>query len=143
MFGIKKLFSNSDKHQLPSPEQTPYQLIGGEAGTRALANQFYDVMERDPHAKALLDIHPQPMDNIRERFFEFLSGWLGGPDLFVEKYGHPRLRARHLPFKVTKHQRDLWMLCMNQAIDKVVDNPALQDHLRQSFGKLATHMINC
>ncbi|MCU4675884.1 group II truncated hemoglobin [Catenovulum sp. 2E275] len=123
-------------------QNTPYTLIGGESQVNKLANRFYDIMENDPHAAELLAIHPQPMDSIRQRFFEFLSGWLGGPDLFVEKYGHPRLRARHLPFKVTPHQRDLWMLCMNQALDEVVSHPALKKELQKSFYQLATHMIN-
>ncbi|MER2491158.1 group II truncated hemoglobin [Catenovulum sediminis] len=135
---LKKLF----KIEEPNKPLTPYEQIGGEQGTYTLANRFYDFMQNDPHAKPLLDIHPQPMDSIRQRFFEFLSGWLGGPPLFEEKYGHPRLRARHLPFKITRLQRDLWMLCMNQALEEVVDNKLLRRQLQASFYQLATHMIN-
>ena len=123
-------------------QNTPYLLVGGEAKVRQLANCFYDIMESDPHVSDLLAIHPKPLDGIRERFFEFLSGWLGGPDLFVEKYGHPRLRARHLPFMVTVRQRDLWILCMNQALEKIVENASLRRELQKSFYQLASHMIN-
>lgn len=125
-----------------SMNNTPYDNMG-EANVRRLANCFYDIMEQDPEAAELLAMHPQPMTEIRQKFFEFLSGWTGGPDLFVNKYGHPRLRARHLPFPVNQELRDQWMYCMNKALDFEVDNPLVREHLRQAFGQMATHMINC
>ena len=82
-------------------QATAYEAIGGEEVTRNLANTFYDIMESDPIAADLLALHPKPMDGIRRKFFEYLTGWLGGPPLYESQYGHPRLRARHLPFKVT------------------------------------------
>lgn len=127
----------------PSPEQTPYQLMGGEASVRLLANRFYDIMESAPQTKELYAIHPQPLHNIRQKFFEFLSGWLGGPPLFEEKYGHPRLRARHLPFTVNQQLRDQWMFCMDQALDEVVEHQLVREGIRQSLRQLASHMINC
>ena len=142
---IKRFFSKSkppEQQQAPTPEKTPYQLMGGEAGALALANRFYDIMASDEYAKPLYDMHPQPLDRIRQVFFEFLSGWLGGPDLFVEKHGHPMLRKRHMPFSINKDLRDQWMYCMNKTLDIEVDNPLLREGLKQSFGQLATHMIN-
>ncbi|MDP4530224.1 group II truncated hemoglobin [Alkalimonas delamerensis] len=126
----------------PTPKQTPYAIMGGEAAVRRLANRFYDVMETAPEARELLAIHPQPLDAIRQKFFEFLSGWLGGPALFEEKYGHPRLRARHLPFTVNQQLRDQWMFCMDQALNEVVEDTMLREGLRQSLGQLASHMVN-
>ncbi|WKE65704.1 group II truncated hemoglobin [Gallaecimonas kandeliae] len=126
----------------PTPERTPYQMLGGEAAVRRLANRFYDIMETDPVATELLAIHPQPLDAIRQKFFEFLSGWLGGPALFEEKYGHPRLRARHLPFTVNQQLRDQWMHCMDKAMAEVVENPQLREALHNALAPLATHMIN-
>lgn len=122
-------------------KNTPYDHMG-EEGVRALANAFYDIMESDVHAQELLAIHPQPLDKIRHKFFMFLSGWTGGPDLFVEEYGHPRLRARHLPFPVDKLLRDQWMYCMDKALAQTVNNPMIREHLRQAFAQMATHMIN-
>ncbi|WP_105265693.1 group II truncated hemoglobin [Pseudoalteromonas sp. T1lg76] len=146
---LKRIFSKDAKNSQqstddihPDVERTPYELMGGEKGARALANRFYDIMASDAYAKPLYDMHPQPLDRIRQVFFEFLSGWLGGPDLFVEKYGHPRLRQRHMPFPVTAELRDQWMYCMNKALDMEVDNPVLREGLRQSLTQLATHMIN-
>lgn len=119
-----------------------YHQLGGETGIRALSNSFYDEMETLPDAAELLSLHPQPLDSIRQRFFEFLSGWTGGPGLFEQKHGHPRLRARHLPFKVDKAMRDQWMLCMTRALDKEVSCQLTRMQLRQSFYQLADHMRN-
>lgn len=126
----------------PTPQQTPYLLIGGEEATRRLANRFYDIMETAPEAAELYAIHPLPLDTIRQKFFEFLSGWLGGPSLFEQKYGHPRLRMRHMPFPVNPTLRDQWMFCMNQALLEVVADPVLRGGLSEALGQLASHMIN-
>lgn len=126
----------------PSPTRTPYQLLGGEEAVKRLANRFYDIMETDPAVAELLAIHPQPMDRIRQKFFEFLSGWLGGPALFEQQYGHPRLRARHMPFAVTEPLRDQWMYCMDKALEELVAERPLRDALHNAFAPLATHMIN-
>lgn len=139
---IFKKTTTEDSKTHPTPEQTPYHIMGGEAAVRALANRFYDVMETAPQAAELYAIHPLPLDEIRQKFFEFLSGWLGGPQLFESKYGHPRLRARHMPFTVNQQLRDQWMFCMDQALNDVVTNKMLQAGIRQSIGQLATHMIN-
>ncbi|MDN7137288.1 group II truncated hemoglobin [Pseudidiomarina sp. 1APP75-27a] len=128
-----------------SSNETPpslYQQLGGEQGVRAIAEHFYDVMESDPRAKELLALHAQPLTGIRQKFFEFLSGWLGGPQLFTEKYGHPRLRARHLPFKIDVRMRDQWLLCMYQVLDEQVHDELLHMQLKQRFTALAHHMIN-
>jgi hemoglobin len=138
---FNKTTTNSKAH--PTPEQTPYTLMGGEPAVRRLANRFYDIMETAPEAKELYAIHPLPLDSIREKFFEFLSGWLGGPALFEQKYGHPRLRARHMPFNVDQQLREQWMFCMDKALDEVITHKVLREGIRQSIGQLASHMINC
>ncbi|TPH13208.1 group II truncated hemoglobin [Litorilituus lipolyticus] len=142
---IKRLLpsKSNSKELLEKLEQTLYQKIGGEKGTLALSNAFYDEMEKNIHLRELLAIHKQPLDGIRIKFFEFLSGWLGGPGLYVEKYGHPQLRARHMPFKVTKKQSSLWMLCMNNALNNTVEDERVKTQMRQAFAKLAVHMVNC
>jgi hemoglobin len=71
-----------------------------------------------------------------------MSGWLGGPDLFFEEYGHPRLRARHFPFAIGVDERDQWMLCMNQALDETTMDEELREALRVALAQTATHMIN-
>jgi hemoglobin len=141
---LKKMFTNKtdDTKRHPNPQLTPYELIGGEAATRKLADRFYDIMATAPEAAELYAIHPLPLDTIRQKFFEFLSGWLGGPSLFEAKYGHPRLRARHMPFPVTPTLRDQWMFCMNAALAEVVTDPLLRGGLSEALTQLANHMIN-
>ncbi|WP_417690710.1 group II truncated hemoglobin [Pseudidiomarina sp.] len=130
------------KSKKASGPTSQYDQLGGEQGVRAMAERFYDIMESDPRAQDLLALHPQPLNAIREKFFEFLSGWLGGPQLFTEKYGHPRLRARHLPFRIDVKMRDQWLLCMYQVLDEQVQDQLLHMQLKQQFTRLAHHMIN-
>ena len=99
-------------------------------------------MSTAPEAAQLYAIHPLPLDSIRQKFFEFLSGWLGGPSLFEEKYGHPRLRMRHMPFAVDQQMRDQWMFCMDKALTEVVEDKLLRQGLSHSLAQLASHMIN-
>lgn len=142
---LKKLLNNLPKKSAKPKHEfanTPYSVIGGESKVRALANGFYDNMLLLPEVKSLLAIHPQPMDSIRQRFFEYLSGWLGGPPLFEQKYGHPRLRARHLPFKITSELAEQWMLCMDKALDDHVDDNNIRAQLHEAFSGLAQHMVN-
>jgi hemoglobin len=136
----EKMLGKSQQHL--GPNHSPYDRMGKKK-VLLLANSFYDEMESNPDVAELLAIHPQPVDKIRVKFYEFLSGWLGGPDLFVEKYGHPRLRARHLPFQINHNMYVQWMTCMQVALNKVLqDDPVLKADLRVKFDQLARHMIN-
>lgn len=121
---------------------SPYVQIGGEQGLRALVERFYDLMELESAAQDIRRLHPPSMDGSRQKLFEFLSGWLGGPSLYIEKYGHPRMRARHLPFAIGEAERDAWLGCMHQAmLDTLADTP-LRAALYQAFVDFADHMRN-
>jgi hemoglobin len=121
---------------------SPYEAVGGEAGVRALVDRFYDLMDSQPEMLELRRIHPEELTGSREKLFLFLSGWLGGPQLFVEKFGHPRLRARHMPFSIGDVERDQWMHCMRQALSERQLPPLVEGQLLQSFQALADHMRN-
>ncbi|MBB5190377.1 hemoglobin [Silvimonas terrae] len=121
---------------------TPYQMLGGEAPLRHLVDRFYDIMDTDPRVLPLRQMHGPDLTPIRQKLFEFLSGWLGGPSLFIEKYGHPMLRARHMPFAVDEDARDQWLLCMYTAMDEVPMEQALRDHLEDAFFRTADFMRN-
>lgn len=123
-------------------EQTPYELIGGAARVRELVDRFYDHMDTLPEAAKIRALHAKSLRGSREKLFLFLSGWLGGPDLYMQKYGHPRLRARHLPFPIGREERDQWMLCMRRALDDMQLDPGLRNFLEQTFWKTADHMRN-
>lgn len=120
----------------------PYDSIGGEAMVRRLVDVFYDTMDTDPSVATTRAMHPEDLSESRDKLFEFLSGWMGGPPLYVEKRGHPMLRRRHFPFAVDQSASDEWMRCMDVALDTVVEDVAFRTWLRERFQNVANHMIN-
>lgn len=123
-------------------KSTAYELIGGEPVLRRLVNRFYELMDTEPHAAGIRAIHRPDLSEANEKLFLFLSGWLGGPPLYVEKHGHPRLRGRHLPFRIGEAERDQWMACMTQAMQDVGVDEALQARLHKALWDLADFMRN-
>jgi hemoglobin len=121
---------------------TPYEQLGGDAGVRALVERFYDLMDLEPDYAALRKVHAPSLDHAREKLYLFLSGWLGGPPLYVQRHGHPRLRARHLPFPIGTRERDQWLACMSQALDESHCPGALKPTLMQAFFETADWMRN-
>ena len=119
-----------------------YDLLGGEPMIQKIAYTFYDVMSVLPEAKELLAMHPSDLTNSKKKLFMFLSGWLGGPQLFEKNFGHPRLRARHMTFQIDKSARDQWMLCMTMAFEQLQIQEPLRSELLHSLLKLADHMRN-
>lgn len=122
--------------------QTHYEQIGGDAQVRALVERFYDHMDTLPEAYGIRKMHAADLSNARQKLYEFLSGWMGGPQLYTEKYGHPMLRARHLPFPIGESERDQWLYCMDKALNDVVADEKLRKELFAAFLKVADHMRN-
>ena len=121
---------------------SPYDLIGGDAGVRELVDRFYDLMDFEPAYRELRLVHGSTLESAREKLYLFLSGWLGGPPLYMDRFGHPMLRARHLPFAIGTVERDQWLACMAQAMEEV-DVPAeLRGPLQDAFFKTADWMRN-
>jgi len=123
-------------------QKTPYELIGGEKALLSLVDRFYFFMDTLPEAAGIRAMHAESLSGAREKLFKFLSGWLGGPDLFIQQYGHPRLRQRHFPFAIGIAERDEWMMCMNKALNEISMDADFRDNLSQALQQLATHMIN-
>jgi hemoglobin len=121
---------------------TPYERIGGEARVRELVDRFYDHMDSLPEARTVRLLHAKSLRSSREKLFLFLSGWLGGPDLYQQKYGHPMLRRRHLPFSIGREERDQWLLCMQRALADMAIEEGLMRHLEKAFFQTADHMRN-
>lgn len=119
-----------------------YQRIGGEQKVRELVERFYQLMDELPEAYGIRKMHADDLQSARDKLFKFLSGWMGGPQLFVNEYGHPMLRRRHLPFAIGVSERDQWLLCMGQALSDVVQDVALRQELSAAFAKVADHMRN-
>ena len=103
-----------------SDPQSLYDLLGGEAEAthqiREIVEAFYDVMDSDEKAKTIRQMHPEDLTSSREKLFMFLTGWTGGPQLYTDRYGHPFLRRRHLPFKIGEEERHQWIYCMTKGI---------------------------
>jgi len=123
-------------------ETLAFDLIGGEARVRELVDRFYDLMDLEPEFAVLRALHPQSLDGSRDKLFWFLCGWLGGPNHFIERFGHPRLRARHLPFEIGTQERDQWVRCMALAMQDRGLDEALQMRLMQAFWQTADWMRN-
>ena len=121
---------------------TIYEKIGGDATVSKLVARFYELMDSVPQFAELRAMHPESLEGAREKLYMFLSGWLGGPDLFVEKFGHPMLRARHMPFAIGTMERDQWVACMVLAMEEVGIAEPMRERLLQSFFKTADFMRN-
>lgn len=122
--------------------ETPFAWIGGEDAVRRLTDRFYDLMDLEPGYAALRSVHGSDLLNARQKLFWFLCGWLGGPQYYTEQFGHPRLRARHMPFKIGILERDQWLACMDQAMGETGVDETLRARLRESFFQTADWMRN-
>lgn len=132
----------ADHAENPSPSPSLFDLLGGEPGIRRLVDDFYSIMDGEPDAAGIRALHPPTLDGSRDKFFWFLCGWSGGPDHYIERYGHPRLRARHLPYPIASGERDQWLACMRQAMDRQPWPAALKQRLLASFFETADWMRN-
>jgi hemoglobin len=122
-------------------EKTLYENLGGEPIIRQLVERFYHHMDTRPDVLVIREMH-KDLDQAKLKLFEFLSGWTGGPQLFIDKYGHPMLRRRHLPFAIGTEERDQWLLCMKHAIDDVCLPEPWGTEFMNALSRLADHMRN-
>ena len=121
---------------------TLYELIGGETELRALVDRFYDAMDSAPEAKNVRAIHPDDLTESRNKLYMFLSGWSGGPPLYMQKIGHPRVRQRHMPFPIGNIERNEWLWCMERALGEHEMPDEVRQFLLSKLRPLADHMRN-
>ena len=133
------------------PFATPFDSIGGEDRIQALVEHFYDLMDLEPAYTALRAVHGSTLENARQRLFWFLCGWMGGPQHYTDRFGHPRLRMRHMPQpqqgggatgSIGIQERDQWLACMDQAMRETGVDDALRARLNTSFFQTADWMRN-
>lgn len=125
----------------PNPP-TPYEQLGGDAGVRKLVDRFYDLIDTAPEAQTIRALHARSLKAAREKLYLYLTTWTGGPPVYTDRYGHPRLRMRHFPFRIGIRERDEWLWCMDKALNEH-DMPAeMREYLRERFHQLADHMRN-
>ncbi|HUL11393.1 MAG TPA: group II truncated hemoglobin [Methylococcaceae bacterium] len=125
-----------------SENLTPYERLGGEAALRELVTRFYGYMNDLPEARGIRKMHAADLSGAQDKLFKFLSGWLGGPNLYWQEHGHPRLRMRHFPFAIGASERNQWVACMRRALDDMPIDPELREVLFEALAQTATHMIN-
>jgi hemoglobin len=125
-----------------SSKATFFELLGGVEQIRALVERFYDIMDSDPGAATIRAMHPQDLTGSREKLFMFLTGWTGGPQLYIERYGHPFLRRRHLPFTIGESERDQWMYCMVKAMQELDIKEDVMFKLAEALHGVADFMRN-
>ncbi|MBP0596802.1 group II truncated hemoglobin [Herbaspirillum sp. LeCh32-8] len=121
---------------------TTFDLIGGAEKLREMVDRFYDLMDLEPEFAGIRAMHPPSLDGSREKTYMFLSGWTGGPNLYIEQYGHPRLRMRHLPFPIGVSERDQWLRCMTWAMQDVGLSDELMKRLLTALYQTADWMRN-
>ena len=123
-------------------EQSIYEYLGGDPIIKSICARFYEVMDQLPQAKEIRDMHPEDLSSSEEKLFLFLCGWFGGPQRYIQKYGHPRLRARHLPFAIDESASKAWMTCMRIALAEYIPNKDVRAQIEQIFARMADHMRN-
>lgn len=119
-----------------------FAALGGAPAVARLAERFYFHMDTLPEAAAIRALHPSDLRPVQAVFERYLTEWLGGPALYSAERGHPRLRRRHLKFRIGVAERDAWMLCMRAALADVVSDPALRAQLETAFFKVADFLRN-
>jgi hemoglobin len=119
-----------------------FERMGKEPGIQQLVQRFYDLMDSLPEVKGIRDMHQADLGEARQKLYEFLVGWSGGPNLYIEKYGHPRLRMRHMPFPIGESERDQWMLCMRKAVEEQDWKEDTKVNVLGKFYEIADFMRN-
>jgi hemoglobin len=140
--GLPRENAESPSGSAFGPGNTPYDALGGDQAVRGLVDLFYDTMDRDVRFAAIRSLHKTELTEARQKLYEFLSGWLGGPPLYIQKYGHPKLRARHLPFKINETARDQWLACMTLAMNGREIHGPIREFLDARLSHVADFMRN-
>ncbi len=123
-------------------QKTPYELLGKEEGIKALANAFYDIMDETIEAETIRNMHAKSMDDIKQKLFEYLNGWLGGPHLYQKKYGKICLTDPHKPYAISNAERDQWLLCFDKALDRVGASEEAKQMIKEPIFRMADFMVN-
>lgn len=116
----------------------PYEMLGGEAGVQALAAAFYRAMDELPEAQGIRAMHGASLELIQAKLAAYLSGWLGGPLVYVERFGPMCLSRAHQPYEIGNAERDQWLRCMDRALEEIGAPVPLREPLHQAFHRLAS-----
>jgi hemoglobin len=126
----------------PAVAQSPYHMIGGAAAVRRIVDRFYDIMDSDPAAAGIRAMHANDLAPMRDRLFEFLSGWLGGPPLYFKRPDRKCIVSAHRPVAIGEQERDEWMMCMRRAMEDCGVSPEVRTLLDKPFLRMADAFRN-
>lgn len=129
------------EHEIMS-QKTPFKLLGGEPGVKALVEAFYDRMETLPEVKDIRNMHGHDLSGIRQKLFEYLCGWLGGPNHYLEKYGNMCMTSPHKGYAIGEKERDQWLLCMEKALEDIQASDELKKMLELPMFRIADAIKN-
>jgi hemoglobin len=132
----------SDTTLESEPEPSPYEMIGGAAQVRRIVERFYDILDDDPSAAGIRAMHAGDLGPMRERLFEFLSGWLGGPPLYARRSDRKCIMSVHRPFAIGAAERDQWMMCMRRALEECGVPAEVRQLLDKPFLRMADAFRN-
>lgn len=123
-------------------KESLYDLIGGEVVLHGFVEYLYDEMDTLPEVAHVRAMHSADLSRARNHLFMFLSGMFGGPALYVEAFGHPRLRRKHLHFEIGDEERDQWLLCAQKATDKPDITGDIGQEIMSELSVMANHLRN-
>jgi hemoglobin len=121
---------------------TPFELLGGDEGVKRLAHAFYHAMDQLPEAAPIRKMHAQSLSDVSEKLYQYLSGWLGGPGLYQEKFGTVCLTKPHKPYDIGEAERDQWLLCMDKALNDIGASDDVKTMMKQPVFRLADFIRN-
>jgi hemoglobin len=119
-----------------------YDAMGGQPTILALTTRFYDLMDTEPGAARCRALHPADLSGSRAKLYDYLTGYFGGPPLYTDKYGHPRLRSRHFGAAIGPEVVQEWLMCFQLAMEDTIPNAQLRAIIFEPIERLAHHMQN-
>ena len=126
---------------MSEPASTPYQILG-EDGIRDLTEAFYDIMDSLPEAAGIRAMHARDLSPMKEKLAEYLTGWMGGPPRYADKYGTVCMTEPHEPYHIGPEERDQWLLCMDKALERIDASEELVAMLKNPMFRIADAVRN-
>lgn len=123
-------------------EDTSLRAMGGEPGVKKLVDFFYNAMESTPGAARIRELHPRDLELTREKLTAFLTGWLGGPSRYNERWGVIRIPSFHAHLPIRPAERDAWLDCMRQAVDQMELADDFRDYFMHEIARPADRCVN-
>jgi hemoglobin len=121
--------------------KTPYQILG-EDGIRELTDAFYDIMDELPEVAKLRAMHAADLGPMKEKLADYLTGWMGGPPRYADKYGTVCMTEPHEPYHIGPEERDQWLLCMDKALERIAASEELVAMLKTPLFRIADAVRN-